>query len=281
MGRPGTTFGPGSGRRGTSVLVVEDTATVRRLIAALLVNEGFDVVEAEGGRQALDQVDRTMFDVVLLDIELPDLDGLTICRQLRGMANAADAYIVIVSGRSNETDRIDGLGAGADDYVVKPFSPEELVLRVQAMLRRPRRRVGDHPTPTPNSTTEERGYPGRASPSRTAERPDGAAGERSPELPVGDLVINRANQCVAVAGTSVELTSTEFQLLLALAEQAGTVVPRGRLIEACWGDSPVDDHHLLSVHMANLRRKIDPDGVRIVTRRGVGYQLATPQTTSP
>ncbi len=236
------------------VLVIEDMATVRRLIAALLTQRGFAVTEAEDGAQAMAAVADTAFDVVLLDLELPDVDGLELCRLLRTDDAVSDAYIVIVSGRTEESDRIDGLDAGADDYLVKPFSPEELVLRVQAMLRRPRHRMPDRETPGPEDAINQ------YSPIEHAEK-------------AAVRLVADSREAI-VDGRTVELTHIEFSLLSALVSNIGRVVSRDDLIEACWGASPTDDHHLLSVHVANLRRKIDPDGVMIRTRRGVGYLLA-------
>lgn len=233
-----------------SILVIEDVATVRRLIASMLAKHGFAVAEAEDWAEAVAQLDQTSFDVVLLDLELPDGDGLDLCRLLRDGERGGDAYIVIVSGRTTEADRIQGLDAGADDYLVKPFSPEELVLRIEAMLRRPRRRLTD---------------------------PVGDLGPKAdPATPAGQsdwLRLLPESQAVELHGSTVELTKIEYALLARLLGHAGSVVQRDDLIEACWGPSPTDDHHLLSVHVANLRRKVDPDGELIRTRRGVGYLL--------
>lgn len=241
-----------------NVLVVEDMATVRRLIAALLGQHSFSVTEACDGSEALEHIRTSAFDVVLLDLELPDTDGLDLCRTLRADANTSDAYIVIVSGRTDESDRIRGLDAGADDYVVKPFSPEELVLRVEAMLRRPRRRLDDHDDLLAGDNRE----------TAAATTDDDA------------IRLVHGSQSALVGDRPIELTRIEFSLLSELVDNAGAVVPRERLIEVCWGASPVDDHHLLSVHVANLRRKVDPDGTLIHTRRGIGYMLAV-EATSP
>ncbi len=226
--------------------------TVRRLIASLLEKHEFEVAEAGDRAEALMQVDHATFDVILLDLQLPDGDGLDLCRALRESDSAGDAYIVIVSGRTTEAERIQGLDAGADDYVVKPFSPEELVLRVEAMLRRPRRRLDD------------RGIGVTGQPSPTTQ----SAGNDKPRL-LPD------SQSAQVDGTTIELTRIEYALLSTLLDHIDSVVSRDDLIEACWGQSPTDDHHLLSVHVANLRRKIDPQGTLIRTRRGVGYLLAS------
>jgi two-component system alkaline phosphatase synthesis response regulator PhoP len=181
-------------------------------------------------------------DVVVLDVMLPGLDGVEVCRQLRAFS---DAYVVMLTARAEEVDRIVGLSVGADDYVTKPFSPRELVARVKAMLRRPR------------------GVGGAADAPLTHR--------------FGNLVVDEARHEAARAGAVVPLTHREFTLLAALASQPGRVFTREQLLERVWGDAYYDDH-VVDVHVGNLRKKIedDPSAPRFVeTVRGVGYRFGT------
>jgi DNA-binding response OmpR family regulator len=176
---------------------------------------------------------------VILDVMLPGLDGLEVCRRLRTFS---DAYVLMLTARSEEVDRLVGLAVGADDYLVKPFSPRELVARVKALLRRPR------------GTT-----------AATA-------------LPAG-LALDAARHEVQVDGSPVTLTATEFGILARLARDPGVVVSRAALLESVWGPEYVGDDHLVDVHVANLRRKLGDDAERprfIDTVRGFGYRLEEP-----
>lgn len=221
------------------VLVVDDEAPIRALVRGYLEVEAFEVREAETGPDALAAVRSWAPELVILDVMLPGLDGVEVCRQLRTFS---DAYVLMLTARDEEIDRIIGLTVGADDYLVKPFSPRELVARVKALLRRPR-----------NRSTRERG----------------------PRLPSG-LALDEARREVLVDGRPAELTALEFDVLAALARDPGTVVRRATLLDRVWGADYVADEHLVDVHVANLRRRLGDDAEHprfVETVRGVGYRL--------
>ncbi len=218
------------------VLVVDDEPPIVELVRGYLEREGFAVSVAEDGLAGLGSARADEPDVIVLDLMLPELDGLEVCRQLRTFS---DAYIVMLTARSEEIDRVVGLSVGADDYLVKPFSPRELVARVKALLRRPRATVRPRP-------------------------------------PTG-LEVDTPRHEVRVDGTAVDLTATEFGILAALARDPGIVVSRGALLDSVWGPEFVGDDHLVDVHITNLRRKLgdDADHPRFIeTVRGFGYRLA-------
>jgi DNA-binding response OmpR family regulator len=230
--------------RPTRILVVDDEPPIVELVTGYLEREGWTVDQALDGVAALAAARAADPDVVVLDVMLPGLDGIEVCRQLRAFS---DAYVLMLTARGEEIDRIMGLTVGADDYLVKPFSPRELVARVRALLRRPR------------STS---GGPSRES-AGTARTPDG-------------LEIDEARRSVRVDGAPVELTALEFNLLAVLAREPGVVCARSMLLEQVWGIEYAADDHLLDVHVANLRRKLgdDPSAPRFIeTVRGVGYRL--------
>jgi len=218
-------------------LVVDDEPPIRELVRGYLEREGFAVTVAEDGQAALAAARAEKPDVVVLDLMLPGLDGLEVCRQLRTFT---DAYVLMLTARSEEIDRIVGLSIGADDYLVKPFSPRELVARVRALLRRP----------------------------RATARPPTPAG----------LELDASRHDVRVDGAAIDLTATEFGILAALAVEPGVVVSRAALLDSVWGPEFVGDDHLVDVHVANLRRKLGDDAGRprfVETVRGFGYRLAT------
>jgi DNA-binding response OmpR family regulator len=218
------------------VLVVDDEAPIVELVRGYLERDGFEVMSAGDGPAAVAMVRGFGPDVIVLDLMLPGFDGLEVCRQVRAFS---DAYVLMLTARGEELDRIVGLEVGADDYLVKPFSPRELVARVKALLRRSRSRA------------------------------------RSSALPSG-LALDLARRAVRVDGAPVVLTSTEFGLLAALTRDPGVVVSRSRLLDRVWGAEFVADDHLVDVHIANLRRKLgdDPGAPRFIeTVRGVGYRL--------
>jgi len=228
--------------------VVDDEPPIVELVTGYLEREGWSVTSAGDGRDALAAVERFDPDVVVLDVMLPGLDGVEVCRQIRTFS---DTYVLMLTARSEEIDRIVGLTVGADDYLVKPFSPRELVARVKALLRRPRNGSSGRP-----GTDAVRG--------RTAERlPDG-------------LEIDEARRVVRVDDRPVDLTALEFDLLAALARDPGIVIRRQAFLDQVWGIDFVADDHLVDVHVANLRRKLgdDPGQPRFIeTVRGVGYRL--------
>ncbi len=230
------------------MLVVDDEPPIVELVTGYLAREGWSVASAGDGLEALDAVRRLDPDVVVLDVMLPGLDGVEVCRQLRAFS---DAYVIMLTARGEEIDRIMGLTVGADDYLVKPFSPRELVARIKALLRRPRT-----------------GRPGGAGAVAAAERP----AERVPD----GLEIDEARRIVRVDGSPADLTALEFDLLAALARDPGIVIRRQALLDRVWGTDFIADDHLVDVHVANLRRKLgdDPAQPRFVeTVRGVGYRL--------
>jgi DNA-binding response OmpR family regulator len=225
----------------TRILVVDDEPPIVELLTGYLVREGFLVTSAGDGPAAIEAVRTERPDVVILDVMLPELDGIEVCRRIRAFS---DAYVLMLTARGEELDRIVGLTVGADDYIVKPFSPREVVARVKALLRRPR-----------NS--------------------NGASGAQPGETPPG-LEVDEGRRTVRVDGESVELTALEFNLLARLAREPGIVVARQAILDAVWGDGYESDDHLVDVHVANLRRKLGDDPARprfVETVRGVGYRL--------
>ena len=224
------------------VLVVDDERNLVKLLRGYLEREGFEMHEAADGRTAIEEARRVSPEVVVLDWMLPGVDGVEVLRELRRFT---DAYVLMLTARSEETDRIVGLSAGADDYVTKPFSPDELVARIRAMLRRPR---------------------------GGSEEEDGPAPSR-----FGDLELDPGSRTVSVDGEEAGLTALEFDLLRVLSSRPGFVFSRSRLLERVWGEDYYGSDHVVDVHVANLRRKIeaDPANPRYVqTVRGVGYRFA-------
>ncbi|MDE3076926.1 MAG: response regulator transcription factor [Chloroflexota bacterium] len=224
-------------------LVVDDEASLRELILGYLRREGYEVVAAEDGLQALELARRLKPDMVILDLMLPGLDGIEVCRQLRQFS---DAYVLMLTARAEEVDKIVGLSVGADDYLTRPFSPRELVARVKAMLRRPR-----------------------------SEGPGGPQPPEAAALQFGSIAIDEARHEVTKQGDPVTLTAREFSLLLQLAAHPGRVFTRAQLLDALWGDEYYDDH-VVDVHVSNLRRKLEDDASHprfLETVRGVGFRV--------
>jgi len=224
----------------TRVLVVDDETLIVELVRDYLTAEGMEVAVAQDGPSAVDAVRERRPDVVVLDVMLPGLDGLEVLRQIRTFS---DAYVIMLTARAEEIDRIIGLSVGADDYLVKPFSPRELVARVKALLRRPR-------------------------PAR-----DGVGGGR---FEFGELVIDQPTRTVTIRGEVVVLTTMEFELLSTLADDPGVVLSRQRLLDRVWGMDYVGDEHVVDVHLGNLRKKLRDDAARpmfIETVRGAGYRF--------
>jgi DNA-binding response OmpR family regulator len=223
------------------ILVVDDEAGIRELVTTYLSKEGYTVDEALDGESALARFRERAPDLVILDLRLPGIDGYDVLREIRRDSNV---YVIVLSARSEEADKLIGLELGADDYVTKPFSPRELVARVRAVLRRGR---GD-------DTNDE-------SPMRF----DG-------------LVIDVGRHEVSVDGTAIELTNLEFQLLTSLADTPGRVFTRRQLIEQVWGWDFYGDERLVDVHVRNLRKSLgdSADDPRFIgTVRGVGYKMMT------
>jgi DNA-binding response OmpR family regulator len=225
-----------SDRPRLSALLIEDSEEMRLAGRRLLQSRGFEVAEAEDGERGLALARELKPDLVLLDLGLPRLDGLEVCRRLRAFS---DAYIVIVTGREHELDKIEGLTVGADDYVTKPYSPRELGARIEAMLRRPRT----------------------------------AAAPVSSIRVVGDVTVDIDARTVRVGERPVALTRTEFDLLSAMSERPGGVLTRETLLERVWGPNWFGDAHVVDVHVSNLRRKLAGASARVQTVRGVGFRL--------
>jgi two-component system phosphate regulon response regulator PhoB len=221
------------------VLIVEDEADIRDLLAFHLEREGFHVSKARTGPDALRQIKISPPDLVLLDLMLPELDGREVCRRLRQEPSTAAVPIVMLTAKGDEVDRILGLELGADDYIVKPFSPKEVVARVRAVLRRSRRPSG-------------------------AER-----------ILTGRLSIDSGRHVVAVGDRAVQLTPKEFDLLRALAEAEGRVLSREFLLDRVWGYAAAGEieSRTVDVHIRRLRVKLGKEGERISTVKSVGYRL--------
>ncbi len=227
----------------THILIVDDEPNLVELLSGYLTREGYDIATADTGPGALDAAHQYEPDLIVLDVMLPGMDGIEVCRQIRQFS---DAYILMLTARAEDVDKIIGLSVGADDYVTKPFSPREVVARIKALLRRPRVR-GDLPTDTTPAPIHS-----------------------------GDLVIDEAAHTVTRAGEPITLTVREFALLLTLARHPGRVFTRAQLLEQVWGDEYYDDH-VVDVHVGNLRKKLEEDAAHpraIITVRGVGYRMA-------
>ena len=226
-------------------LIVEDEKNLVALLRGYLEREGFEVHEALDGLAAIEVARGVNPDVVILDWMLPELDGMEVLRELRRFS---DAYVILLTARIEEVDRIVGLSTGADDYLTKPFSPAELVARIRAMLRRP----------------------------RSGAR---SAAEEEAPLRVGDLTVDFAQREVRLGKEEVSLTALQFDLLATLASRPGLVFSRRQLLERVWGDDYFGSDHVVDVHIANLRKKLeeDPSDPRYVqTVRGVGYRFRRP-----
>jgi DNA-binding response OmpR family regulator len=222
-------------------LVVDDEPSLVRAVAGYLKHDGFEVTTASDGEQALAAARSDPPDVIVLDLMLPGIDGLEVCRQLRTFT---DAYVIMLTARSEEIDTLIGLSVGADDYMTKPLSPRELIARIRGLLRRPRTAAG--------------------------------ASENPQVRTIGDLRLDPQSRQVQVGQTRVELTRTEFDLLEALTERPKLAFTRSQLIERVWGPDWVGEEHLVDIHIAHIRAKLgdDPATERYVqTVRGVGYRM--------
>jgi DNA-binding response OmpR family regulator len=245
-GTPGTGPGaPAAPPSGLRALVVEDETELAALVGSYLERAGLEVTLSHDGLDAVTRARETDPDVIVLDLGLPGLDGVEVCRQVRTFS---DAYVVMLTARSEEIDTLIGLSVGADDYLTKPFSPRELVARVQAMLRRPRA--------TGRAATEET------------------------DRVFGPLRIDPVGREVWLEGDPVALTRTEFDLLAALSGRPRMAFSRQQLIEEVWGPAWVGDEHLVDVHIGHLRQKLGDsasEGRFVRTVRGVGYRMGTGQ----
>jgi len=221
------------------VLIVEDEPDIRELVVHHLKREGYQVSVAASGEEALRQVQASPPDLVLLDLMMPAMNGLEVCRRLRQDPVTASLPIVMLTAKGDEVDRVLGLELGADDYVVKPFSPKELLARVRAVLRR------SLPAPGASPTT------------------------------LGALTIDPGTHTVSVGGEVLALTPKEFDLLRALVEARGRVLSREFLLDRVWGYSRASEieSRTVDVHVRRLRVKLGPEGRRVLTVKSVGYRM--------
>ncbi len=229
--------------RSARILLVDDEQSIQTLLSYPLRKEGYDVVQATDGRQALDRFDEQAFDLVVLDLMLPKVDGLEVCRQLRSRSAVP---IIMLTAKSEEIDKVVGLELGADDYITKPFSVREFSSRIKAALR-------------------------RGEMSQAAE----LAQDETP-LEVRDLRIDFAKRTVRIRGQEAELTFVEFEILSGLARAPGRVFTRDMLLAQIWGDSAYRDPRTIDVHIRHLREKIErepKDPEYLFTVRGVGYRF--------
>lgn len=221
---------------GERILVVDDEANIVELVRLYLEREGFRVEAAGDGETALKRVEAEEPGLIILDLMLPEVDGLEVCRRIRARS---DVPIMMLTARDEDVDKIVGLELGADDYLTKPFNPRELVARAKAILRR-------------------------------ASRAPQAEGR---PLTIGDVIIDPARREVEVAGAPVKLRAKEFDLLLAFAEHQGIVLTRDQLLNLVWGYDFYGETRTVDVHVAHLRRRLERSSVRIETVTGVGYKL--------
>jgi DNA-binding response OmpR family regulator len=230
----------------TTVLTADDDPQLLRLVMRNLQLEGYEVLVASDGQQALEQIETHQPDLVLLDVMMPRMDGFTVCQRVREFSSVP---ILLVTARGQDQDKIRGLDLGADDYLTKPFSVEELLARVRAVLRRAQFTAND-----------------RAAATRTTV--------------IGALTIDFSQHLVTMGGHEVMLTPTEYRILSYLALNAGRVVTQDLLLEHVWGAEYAGESHMLQVNVNRLRRKLEEDATHpryILTKVGIGYLLATHQ----
>lgn len=224
------------------ILVIEDDRPIRRFLEAALSNEGYDVVEAETGRMGLTQILARVPDLVVLDLGLPDMDGMDIIARVREWSQVP---IIILSARGREDDKVDALNAGADDYLTKPFGVPELLARIRVALRH-----------------------------ATSLRPGGGA--ETARFQVGDLTVDLDSRRVLMKGAEVHVTPLEYRLLATLVKNSGKVLTHRFLLREVWGPGYLEETHYPRMFIASLRRKIEDDPAEpryILTEQGVGYRL--------
>ena len=228
----------------TAILVADDDPQILRLVARNLQLDGYEVTTATDGQEALDQLEAHTFDLAILDVMMPKLDGFTVCARVREFSSMP---IIMVTARGQDQDKIRGLDLGADDYLTKPFSVEELLARVRSVLRR----------------------------SQFASNQEGQ--HVRPVITIGELLVDFAQHRVTMKGQELDLTPIEYRLLAYLAQNAGRVVTQDLLLEHVWGEEYVGESHLLQVNVNRLRRKLEDDPARpryLLTKMGVGYMIA-------
>lgn len=226
----------------TTILTADDDPQLLRLIARNLELEGYEVLVASDGKQALEQIEQKVPDLVLLDVMMPRMDGFTVCQRVREFSAVP---IILVTARGQDQDKVRGLDLGADDYLTKPFSVDELLARVRAVLRRAQF--------TPNEHTHAM---------RTT---------------IGDLTVDYGQHLVTIAGREIMLTPIEYSLLAYLAQNVGRVLTQDLLLEHVWGAEYIGEGHMLQVNINRLRHKLEPDPAHpryILTKVGIGYVLA-------
>ncbi len=229
----------------TTILTADDDPQLLRLVARNLQFEGYEVLTASDGKQALELVETKSPDLVLLDVMMPRMDGFTVCQRVREFSSVP---IIIITARGQDQDKVRGLDLGADDYLTKPFSIDELLARVRAVLRRAQFAANDQSHTMRNVVA------------------------------IGDLTIDYAQHLVTNGGKEVILTPIEYRILSYLAQNAGRVVTQDLLLEHVWGGEYVGESHMLQVNVNRLRRKLEPDPSHpryVITKVGVGYYLAT------
>ncbi|GCF09570.1 response regulator transcription factor [Dictyobacter arantiisoli] len=229
----------------TTILTADDDPQLLRLVSRNLEFDGYDVISARDGQEALTQIEQSHPDLVLLDVMMPKMDGLTVCQQVREFSAVP---IIIITARGQDSDKVKGLDLGADDYLTKPFSIEELLARVRAVLRRTNFLTPEQPHAVRTITT------------------------------IGDVTIDYAQRKVTIHEQEIILTPTEYRILSYLIQNAGRVITQDLLLEHVWGNEYVGESHMLQVNVNRLRRKIEPDPAHpryIITKPGIGYQFAT------
>ena len=227
-----------------TVVVIEDEPQIRRFVRSALEAEGWQVHEADTAKKGLTEAGTRKPDLLVLDLGLPDGDGLDVIRDVRGWSGVP---IIVLSARSDETDKIAALDAGADDYLTKPFGVGELLARVRANLRRPRNAAGDS-----------------------------AATDDDPVFKFGEVAVDRMARIVRRAGQEVHLTPIEYRLLSVLTANAGRVLTHRQLLREVWGPSHVDQSHYLRIYMGHLRQKLEVNPTQpqhLLTETAVGYRL--------
>ncbi|HEY8552888.1 MAG TPA: response regulator transcription factor [Thermaerobacter sp.] len=277
---------------GERILLVDDEAALVKGLRRSLEQAGFEVEVATDGRQALERFAEGGIDLIILDLMLPEIDGLTVCREVR---KTSQVPIIMLTARDEDVDRIVGLELGADDYVVKPFNPRELIARIRAVLRRVKPvggvavgtpvRPGGAAAPTPGggAAGTPAGEPPPAGPVGGMGPAGGgpAAADADAEVLVrGPLRIDRARYRVTLQGRTVELTPREFDLLVVLAQRPGRVYTREQLLEQVWGYDYAGDTRTVDVAVRRLRERLEPDPAHPVfvrTKWGVGYYFAEPE----
>lgn len=230
--------------RKTTILTADDDPQLLRLIARNLELEDYQVLVASDGQQALEQIEQHVPELVLLDVMMPRMDGFTVCQRVREFSAVP---IIIVTARGQDQDKVRGLDLGADDYLTKPFSIEELLARVRAVLRRAHFTASEQAHAMHTTTT------------------------------IGELSIDFAQHLVTMGAREIELTPTEYRILAYLAQNSGRVMTQDLLLEHIWGTEYVGEGHMLQVNINRLRHKIEPDPMHpryILTKVGIGYLLA-------